>query len=56
MPYVNMVIRETLRIMGSCGSSQPRIATEDTQLGAYFISKGTIVTVDIVSLQHDAGI
>ncbi|KAG1085710.1 hypothetical protein G6F42_021281 [Rhizopus arrhizus] len=56
MPYVNMVIKETLRIMAPAVQGQARIATEDTQLGAYFIPKGTIVSVDIVGLQHDASI
>ncbi|KAL9537251.1 hypothetical protein MBANPS3_011946 [Mucor bainieri] len=56
MPYLNMIIKETLRIMGPAAQGQARIATADTQLGDYFIPKGSIVTVDLISLQHDATI
>jgi cytochrome P450 len=42
--------------MGPAVWGQPRIATEDTLLGNYFIPKNTIVTVDIVGLQHDENI
>lgn len=42
--------------MGPAVWGQPRIATEDTTLGNYFIPKDTIVTVDIVGLQHDENI
>lgn len=42
--------------MGPAVQGQARIATEDTQIGSYFLPKGTIVTVDIAGLQHDANI
>ncbi|KAI7897291.1 cytochrome P450 [Mucor mucedo] len=56
MPYVNMVIKETLRIMGPAVWGQPRVAAEDTELGGFMIPKGTIVTTDIIGVQHDANI
>ncbi|KAI8575071.1 hypothetical protein K450DRAFT_263489 [Umbelopsis ramanniana AG] len=54
MPYLNMVIRETLRIAGPAVWTSPRTISEDTELGDYVLPKGTHVIVDIIALQHDA--
>lgn len=42
--------------MGPAPFTGPRIVTEDTDLGNYFIPKNTIVCVDITGLQHDENI
>ncbi|KAI9485028.1 cytochrome P450 [Zychaea mexicana] len=47
LPYLDMVIKETLRICGPAASMVVRTATEDTELGGVFIPKGTRVSVDI---------
>ncbi|KAM3583176.1 hypothetical protein VKS41_004927 [Umbelopsis sp. WA50703] len=54
MPYLNMVIRETLRIAGPAVWTSPRTVSKDTELGDYILPKGTNVIVDIIALQHDA--
>ncbi|KAI9251423.1 cytochrome P450 [Phascolomyces articulosus] len=46
-PYLEMVIKETLRICGPAASMVVRTATKDTELGGVFIPKGTRVSVDI---------
>ncbi|KAG0176177.1 Cytochrome P450 3A4 [Apophysomyces sp. BC1034] len=53
MPYLNMVIKESLRLLSPAISTSPRYATEDCELGGHFIPKGTVVSVHITALQHD---
>ncbi|KAI7891077.1 cytochrome P450 [Mucor mucedo] len=53
MTYLNMVIKETLRIMGPAVWGHPRIAAEDTELGGFSIPKGTIIITDVIGVQHD---
>ncbi|CAO3683430.1 unnamed protein product [Umbelopsis vinacea] len=53
MPFLNMVIRETLRIAGPAVWTSPRTVSQDTELGDYLLPKGTHVIVDIIALQHD---
>jgi cytochrome P450 len=42
--------------MGPAVWGQPRIVAEDTELGDFVIPKGTIVTTDIVGVQHNENI
>ncbi|KAG2211279.1 hypothetical protein INT47_006399 [Mucor saturninus] len=53
MVFLNMVIKENLRIIPPIVWTQPRIVTEDTELGDFMIPKGTIVTTDILGAQLD---
>ncbi|KAI7871653.1 cytochrome P-450 cyp509A1 [Spinellus fusiger] len=53
MEYLNMVIKETLRMNGSARNTTTRVASEDTELCGVFIPKGTHVSADIYELQHN---
>ncbi|KAI8137872.1 cytochrome P450 [Fennellomyces sp. T-0311] len=53
MSYINMVIKETLRMYGPVDILVPRVAVRDTELGGVFIPKGSQVTVSIYELQHN---
>ncbi|CDS08804.1 hypothetical protein LRAMOSA10165 [Lichtheimia ramosa] len=52
-PYINMIIKETLRISPPVAAMTTREAQEDTELGGKFIPKGTKVNLDIYELQHN---
>ncbi|KAI8144465.1 cytochrome P450 [Fennellomyces sp. T-0311] len=53
MPYIGMVIKETLRINPPIATIVGRRAAEDTDLSGVFIPKGTRVTCCIYELQHN---
>ncbi|KAI8142124.1 cytochrome P450 [Fennellomyces sp. T-0311] len=53
MPYINMVIKETLRINPPGVSTIARTAMEDTQLSGVFIPKGTRVALDIYEMHRN---
>ncbi|KAF7724272.1 Cytochrome P450 3A4 [Apophysomyces ossiformis] len=53
MPYLNMVIKETLRIASPSVSLGPRYAAEDCELAGHFVPKGTTVVVHVSALQRD---
>lgn len=53
MTYVNMVIKETLRINGPAVRVMTRIANKDTEISGTFIPKGTKLTVNIFDIQHN---
>lgn len=52
MTYINMVIKETLRINGPAVRVLTRITNQDTELSGTFIPKGTQLTVNIFDIQH----
>ncbi|KAJ8659175.1 hypothetical protein O0I10_005214 [Lichtheimia ornata] len=52
-PYINMIIKETLRITPPVAAIVSRETTQDTELEGQFIPKGTKTTVDIYELQHN---
>ncbi|CDS08801.1 hypothetical protein LRAMOSA10162 [Lichtheimia ramosa] len=52
-PYINMIIKETLRISPPVARVVTREAQEDTELGGKFIPKGTKTVLDIYELQHN---
>ena len=51
MPYTEAVVWETLRVTSS--PIVPHVATEDTQIGGYFVSKDTVVFVNNYRLNLD---
>ncbi|OAD75061.1 CYP509 protein, partial [Phycomyces blakesleeanus NRRL 1555(-)] len=51
--YINMVIKETLRMNSPAVSAITRISTEDTELDGVFIPKGALVVPDIYALHHN---
>ncbi|KAI9029851.1 cytochrome P450 [Phycomyces nitens] len=53
MEYINMVIKESLRIKGPVTAIPVRRATEDTDIEGVFIPKGTLLTSDIYNLHHN---
>ncbi|OAD75062.1 CYP509 protein, partial [Phycomyces blakesleeanus NRRL 1555(-)] len=53
MTYINMVIKETLRIKGPVTAIPARRAAEDTELEGVFIPKGTLLTSDIYNMHHN---
>ncbi|KAI9493596.1 cytochrome P450 [Zychaea mexicana] len=53
MPYINQVIKETMRRNVTATGVVAREATEDTDLGGVYIPKGTRVTVDIMEIQRN---
>ncbi|KAI8144471.1 cytochrome P-450 cyp509A1, partial [Fennellomyces sp. T-0311] len=53
MPYLNMVIKETLRINGPIASIVGRKAAQDTELSGVFIPKGTRVVCNLYEVHHN---
>ncbi|KAI9314941.1 cytochrome P450 [Dichotomocladium elegans] len=56
MPYIDMILKETMRMNSPASSVFPRIATEDTELNGVFIPKGTYVTLQIHELHHNPAV
>ncbi|KAL0090762.1 hypothetical protein F4703DRAFT_1970018 [Phycomyces blakesleeanus] len=54
--YINMIIKETLRLNAPFGTLFERIATEDVTLSGVFIPKGTIISVDIETIHKNPAI
>ncbi|KAI8146538.1 cytochrome P450 [Fennellomyces sp. T-0311] len=53
LPYINMIIKEALRVHPPAVSTVARLATRDTELSGVFIPKGTKVTLDLYELHHN---
>ncbi|KAI8143746.1 cytochrome P450 [Fennellomyces sp. T-0311] len=53
MPYINMVIKEVLRMDPPAANVITREATEDTDLSGVFIPKGTKIMLDIYAIHHN---
>ncbi|CDS08805.1 hypothetical protein LRAMOSA10166 [Lichtheimia ramosa] len=53
VPYINMVIKETLRMSPPAASLVSRVTKEDTEIAGTFIPKGTRTTIDIYNLHHN---
>ncbi|CEG64279.1 hypothetical protein RMATCC62417_01282 [Rhizopus microsporus] len=53
MEYLNMVIKENLRLNGPADTVLPREAAEDVTLAGTFIPKGTLLNLDIGSIHRD---
>ncbi|XP_042219419.1 cytochrome P450 2L1-like [Homarus americanus] len=53
MPYTEAVIHETLRKSSLAATGAQHVATRDTQLGGYYIPKGTIVMGAQETVHHD---
>ncbi|KAI9493100.1 cytochrome P450 [Zychaea mexicana] len=53
LKYINMVIKETLRISSPGVSMMPRVASQDTELSGVFIPKGTRLAIDMYDLHHN---
>ncbi|CDS03773.1 hypothetical protein LRAMOSA01174 [Lichtheimia ramosa] len=56
MTYINMVIKENLRIHPPAPGSATRIAQEDTELAGEVIPKGTRVVLEIHEMHHNPNI
>ncbi|CDH52107.1 cytochrome p450 [Lichtheimia corymbifera JMRC:FSU:9682] len=56
LSFINMVIKETLRLNPPAVSIIPREATRDTELNGVFIPKGTRVSLDIIDLQRNPAV
>ncbi|OBZ84645.1 Phylloquinone omega-hydroxylase CYP4F2 [Choanephora cucurbitarum] len=53
MPYLNMVIKENLRLSGPADRFLDRVVAEDIVLGGELIPKGTLITVDVASIHYN---
>ncbi|KAG1114134.1 hypothetical protein G6F42_014272 [Rhizopus arrhizus] len=53
MEYLNMIIKETLRLHSPVPVSSPRLTTEDCMLGDTFIPKGSTVVIDAISIHRN---
>ncbi|KAG0173233.1 cytochrome P450-dit2 [Apophysomyces sp. BC1034] len=53
MEYINMVMKETLRLNGPAGEVFPRTVTKDIELGGIIVPKGAQMSVDIYSLHRN---
>ncbi|KAJ8655901.1 hypothetical protein O0I10_008341 [Lichtheimia ornata] len=56
MAYINMIIKENLRIHPPAPGTATRTTQKDTELAGTFIPKGTRVTVDIHEMHHNPDI
>ncbi|KAI8370151.1 cytochrome P450 [Choanephora cucurbitarum] len=53
MPYLNMVIKENLRLSGPVDRLISRVTTEDIMMEGHVVPKGTYINVDIASLHFN---
>ncbi|KAI0357497.1 cytochrome P450 [Trametes cingulata] len=53
LPYVNALIKESLRWMNVLPLSLPHVTTEDQEFDGYFIPSGTIVVANTWACLHD---
>ncbi|KAI8143289.1 cytochrome P450 [Fennellomyces sp. T-0311] len=56
MSYINMIIKEVLRMKGPASTLVPRVAVEDTDLAGVFVPKGTRVNLDVYALHHNPAV
>ncbi|KAI7882939.1 cytochrome P450 [Lichtheimia hyalospora FSU 10163] len=56
MSYINMIIKENLRLHPPANSIAVRTTQKDTDLAGTFIPKGTQVTIDIHEMHHNPNI
>ncbi|KAG0181527.1 cytochrome P450-dit2 [Apophysomyces sp. BC1034] len=56
MKYIDMIIKEVLRISPPATQIIPRRATEDVDIGGYFIPKNTVLVADIYDIHHNPAI
>lgn len=57
LPYLNCVIRETLRLYGAAPGSLPRVVPADGRwLGGFFVPEGTEVSTQAFTLHRDPAI
>ncbi|KAI7882942.1 cytochrome P450 [Lichtheimia hyalospora FSU 10163] len=56
MPYINMIIKENLRIHPPAPGTATRTTQEDTELAGELIPKGTRVVLDIFEMHHNPNI
>ncbi|KAI8138782.1 cytochrome P450 [Fennellomyces sp. T-0311] len=54
LTYINMVIKETLRMYSLIDDLVPQVATKDTTLGGIFIPKGTKVSLSTYQLHQNS--
>ncbi|KAF7723243.1 cytochrome P450-dit2 [Apophysomyces ossiformis] len=54
MDYLNMVIKETLRLNSPAGEIFPRVVTQDTELAGTLLPKDTWVLLDIYNLHRNS--
>ncbi|KAI7882943.1 cytochrome P-450 cyp509A1 [Lichtheimia hyalospora FSU 10163] len=53
MPYIDMLIKENLRLHPPGANIPARVATQDTQLGSTLIRKGTKISLEMYDIQHN---
>ncbi|KAI8149691.1 cytochrome P450 [Fennellomyces sp. T-0311] len=56
MPYINMIIKEALRVNPPAALSAPRIVIHGTELAGTSIPKGTLMSLDIYALHINPNI
>ncbi|KIJ96912.1 hypothetical protein K443DRAFT_681925 [Laccaria amethystina LaAM-08-1] len=53
LPYVNAIVKETLRWHSITPLGIPHMSTEDDEYDGYFIPKGTLIIGNVWALMHD---
>ncbi|EIE80372.1 hypothetical protein RO3G_05077 [Rhizopus delemar RA 99-880] len=53
MPYLNLVLKENLRLNGPADNILPRVAAKDMVVDGTFIPKGATVNIDIYGIHHN---
>ncbi|OZJ04260.1 hypothetical protein BZG36_02469 [Bifiguratus adelaidae] len=56
LTYTSQIIQETLRLNPPAQGTSQRLVAEDTELGGYFIPKGSMAALDIWSLHHNPNV
>ncbi|KAF9458364.1 cytochrome P450 [Collybia nuda] len=56
LPYINAIIKETMRWQPVSPMASPHMCTNDDEYGGYLIPKGTIVLGNVWSILHDPNV
>ncbi|OKL62473.1 hypothetical protein UA08_02560 [Talaromyces atroroseus] len=56
LPFLDAIIKETLRLYAPIAASQPRTSTQDTTIDSYHIPAGTVVSCQAFSMHRNPAV